>query len=59
MIFIDNRKKVVVNSCKLANTLLKNGFEIQKIKRYGKNKYSFVFITNGRFNDLIDITAAI
>ena len=59
MIFINNRKKVVVNSYRMANILLKNGFMIQRIKRYGKRGCVFVFRTDGRINDLIDITAAV
>ena len=58
MTFINNRKKVVVNSYRMANVLLNNGFSIQKIKRHGKRGYAFIFITDGRINDLIDITAA-
>lgn len=59
MIFINNRKKVVVDSYRLANILLKNGFMIQRIKRHGKRGYAFVFRTDGRINDLIDVAAAI
>ena len=58
MTFINNRKRVIVDSYMLANVLLKNGFMIQRIKRHGKRGHSFIFRTDGRINDLIDITAA-
>lgn len=58
MTFINDRKRVIVDSYRMANILLKHGFMIHMIKRHGK-RYSFIFKTNGRINDLIDITAAI
>lgn len=58
MTFINDRKRVIVDSYRMANVLLNNGFSIQKIKRHSKRGYAFVFRTDGRINDLIDIAAA-